>query len=195
MEAGTAGAWRNRIVGWGTAEPDQLLANPRNVRRHPPRQRDALRGSLDELSIITPVIVNQTTGHLVDGHARVEEYLSAGVHEVPVAFVELTEEEEQLALLVLDPISAMAVNDHRALNELLDEVGSDNEGLADLMADLRRQAETYTPELEPVIGDGQVTQDDLDRAAAGLDPQHPERDQVRVLCPGCGTSFYVDRNG
>jgi hypothetical protein len=39
--------WRSRIVGSGTEDPTQLLANPRNWRTHPAIQRDALRGSLD----------------------------------------------------------------------------------------------------------------------------------------------------
>ena len=101
-------AWQSRIVGWDEVPPDQLLANPANYRRHPARQRDALRGSLDELGVVAPVIVNRTTGFVLDGHARVEEYLSAGIATVPVAYVELSEEQEKLALLMLDPISAMA---------------------------------------------------------------------------------------
>ena len=34
--------WRSRIVGSGTEEPTQLLANPRNWRTHPKAQQDAL---------------------------------------------------------------------------------------------------------------------------------------------------------
>lgn len=184
--------WQNRIVDWGTSEPDQLLANPKNFRRHPNRQREALRGSLNELDIIAPVIVNRVTGRLIDGHARVEEYISAGVPEVPVAYVDLTEEEEALALLTLDPISAMAVHDTRALSELLAEVDSDNAGLQDLLTDLRREAATYRPELAPEFGSGAVTDEDLERAQAGLGVGLGERTQVRVLCPHCAESFYVD---
>ena len=188
--------WQNRIVEWGTSSPDQLLANPRNYRRHPGRQRDALRGSLDELNIIAPVIVNKTTGHLVDGHARVEEYLSAGVLEVPVAYVELTEEQEGLALLVLDPISALAVNDHRALTELLDEVARDSDGgLTDLLADLRRQASSFQPELEPEFGGRVITDEDMARAAGNINVNTDGRETVRVLCPHCGETLYIPANG
>ncbi len=72
---GEAKSWKNRIVASGTADPEQLLANPFNYRRRPGMQREALRDSLDELGVIKPVIVNEVTGHLVDGHARIEEYL------------------------------------------------------------------------------------------------------------------------
>lgn len=191
MEA--SGVWQNRIVAWGTIPPDQLLANPRNIRRHPNRQRDALRGSLDELGVIAPVIVNQVTGMLVDGHARVEEYITAGVPEVPVAYVELTEAQERLALAVLDPVGEMAVADSRALSELLDEVDTDNAGLGALLDDLRRQSAGYMPELEPDILSRVVDDDDIARAAEGLEHAIEGRDQIRVLCPHCGESLFVDR--
>jgi hypothetical protein len=128
--------WKNRVIGWDTVDPTQLLANPRNWRRHPAKQREALRGSLNELSIITPVIVNRTTGHLLDGHARVEEYISAGVTEVPVAYVELEPEKEALALLALDPIAAMAGADGQALDELLADVATGEAALQEMFAEL-----------------------------------------------------------
>lgn len=186
-----ASVWNNRIVGYGEAPPDQLLANPKNFRRHPNMQREALRGSLDSIGVIAPVVVNQVTGHLVDGHARIEEYLSAGLPSVPIIYVELTEEEEALALLALDPIGAMAVNDNRALRALLDEVDADASGLTQLLDDLRRQSASYQPDYEPGIGGGEVTQDDVDAAAARLGEHAAGGDQERVLCPHCGGSFYV----
>lgn len=191
MEASSS-IWQSRIVGHDNVPPDQLLAHPKNVRRHPARQRDALRGSLDELGVIAPVIVSQRTGMLVDGHARVEEYLSAGVPEVPVVYVDLSEEEEALALAVFDPVGEMAVPDGRALRELLDEVDTDNAGLAHLLDRLRQQSATYSPELEPDITSRLVTDDDIDKVADELGVQHGDRSQVRVLCPHCGESFYVD---
>ncbi len=74
--------WRNRIVGTGEVAPDELLANPRNWRTHPALQRAALRGSLTEVGWVQQVLVNQRTGHLVDGHARVEEALGRGEQSV-----------------------------------------------------------------------------------------------------------------
>jgi len=61
--------WRNRIVGAGTNPPDQLVANPRNWRTHPTAQRAALTGALAEVGWVARVLVNRTTGHVVDGHA------------------------------------------------------------------------------------------------------------------------------
>jgi DNA modification methylase len=130
--------WQSKIVGWDLVAPDQLLAHPGNFRRHPLAQREALRGSLNELGIIAPVLVNRTTGHLLDGHARVEEYLSAGVAGVPVAYVEIPADKEGLALLSLDPIAAMAEADKDALEALLREAHTEDAGLQALLAQLAK---------------------------------------------------------
>jgi DNA modification methylase len=128
--------WRNRIVGQGEEAPDQILANPANWRTHPGAQRDALRGSLSEIGWVQQVIVNRTTGHLVDGHARVEEAISAGAPTVPVLYVELTPEEEKLVLASLDPIGAMAQADATKLDELLADLNATNPGLQALLDSL-----------------------------------------------------------
>lgn len=127
--------WRNRIVGSGVVPADELLANPRNWRTHGGAQRNAIRGSLAEVGWVQQVIVNRTTGHVVDGHARVEEALTLG-EAVPVLYVELTDAEEALVLATLDPISAMAGTDRVQLTELLAEVRVDDAGLARLLVDM-----------------------------------------------------------
>src|SRR5690348_9768810 len=74
----TTAPLRNRIVGQGTEAPDQLVANPLNWRIHPRAQQEALAGSLETVGWVQQVLVNQRTGNLVDGHARVEQALSRG---------------------------------------------------------------------------------------------------------------------
>jgi len=132
-EANQATPWRSRILGHGEEDPTQLLANPGNWRTHPARQRAALRGALSSVGWVQSVIVNQTTGHLVDGHARVEEAISRGEPSVPVVYVELSAEEEAVVLASLDPIGAMATADMQRLGELLAGVTVDDAGLADLL--------------------------------------------------------------
>ena len=41
------GIWLNRIVRYGAVPPDQLLANEKNWRTHPPAQRAAFRWEPD----------------------------------------------------------------------------------------------------------------------------------------------------
>ena len=107
--------FQNRVIGQGLADPTQLLANPANWRIHPDNQQQALAGAIDGAGFISPVIVNQTTGRVVDGHLRVQLAMRSGVKEIPVTYVELSEAEEQLALASLDPIAAMAATDKHLL--------------------------------------------------------------------------------
>ena len=77
--------WQNRIVGHADVAPDQLVANPSNWRLHGKAQQAALAGALDEVGWVQQVIVNQQTGHLIDGHLRVE--LARAANEpVPVVY-------------------------------------------------------------------------------------------------------------
>ena len=132
----TAALIRNRIVGYGEERPDQLLANPGNFRRHPGVQLEALRGSLAELGWVKTILVNKITGHVVDGHARIEEAMRQGAAMIPVTYVELTEAEEKLALAVLDPITEMAHRDEEALKALLADVNTEDAGLQALLDEM-----------------------------------------------------------
>ena len=123
----TKPCWRNRIVDSGEEAPDQLLANPNNWRIHPKFQQDALAAILDEVGWVQDVIVNRTTGHLVDGHLRVQLALRRGELTIPVKYVELTTEEELKIITTLDPLGAMASKDRKKFQELLDEIEGETE--------------------------------------------------------------------
>lgn len=129
--------WKNRIVRHGEQPANQFTANALNFRRHPNQQREALRGSLSELGWIQSVVVNKTTGNVIDGHARIEEALSIDEESlVPFVEVEISEDEEKLALATFDPISAMATTDKEVLDILLHEVSTGDAALQQLMSDL-----------------------------------------------------------
>jgi ParB-like chromosome segregation protein Spo0J len=115
--------WVNRIVSYGEEDPDQLLANPLNWRVHPKAQQVSLSGVLDDIGFIAPVIVNRTTGHMIDGHLRVQLALRNHVPSIPVIYVELSKEEEAEALITLDPIANMAAADMRNLEALIGDLG------------------------------------------------------------------------
>jgi len=160
------------IVGYRLVPPDQLLANPANPRRHPNAQREALRASLRSLGWIAPVVQNTRTGHLIDGHARVEEALSAGAQVVPVIDVDLSPAQEALALATFDPITAMAALDREALDSLLREVDTGEAALQALLADVAAQA-GIAPDFAPV----------------GIDEQGRLDEKAQVQCPACGHAF------
>ena len=127
--------WRNRITGHGEEAPDQLLANPRNWRVHPKAQQDALSAVLDQVGWVQDVIVNQRTGHVVDGHARIALAISKQEPSIPVVYVDLDEEEERLILASLDPLSAMATTDQEMLDDLLGGLSAEG-ALAEMLDEL-----------------------------------------------------------
>jgi hypothetical protein len=152
--------WDNRIVGQGTEAPDQLLANPRNWRVHPRRQQIALASVLDQVGWVQRVIVNQRTGHVVDGHLRVALAISRHEPAVPVVYIDVSEDEEMLILASLDPLAHMAVTDQEMLGALL--------------ADLRN--ETLDGLLGAVAAEHNI---DIEGLSAGLLP--PKMPNPRLL--------------
>ncbi len=135
-----------------------------NWRQHPKEQTAALGGSLGELGWIAPVIVNETTSHVVDGHARIAEAIARGEPTVPVAYVRLTEDQERLALATFDPIAAMAGTDQKMLDDLLAGLSSTDGGLSDLLASLASEQPKQlhdddadlTPPAEPITKPGDL---------------------------------------
>jgi hypothetical protein len=133
----------NRIVAQGTEAPDQLLAHPQNWRQHPPEQQNALLDALKEIGWVKAVTVNRLTGHVIDGHLRVMLALREDVAEIPVDYVELTDDEENLALATIDPIAELAKTDQAKLNFVLEAASVKSEestALLDLIDKMRGQA-------------------------------------------------------
>lgn len=162
----------NRIIGYGTKAADQFEANPLNYRTHPQKQRDAVQASLRELGWIGVVVENRTTGRLIDGHERVWQALKNN-EPVPYIEVELSEDEEKLALAIFDPITYMAETDSEMLDALLREVNTGEEALQALLAELAEDAGITPPDFEPVDASEQPR----------LDQKKP------ITCPHCGEEF------
>lgn len=133
-------AYRNRIMRYSEEPPDQLLANPRNWRTHPGSQAEALRGVLADVGYVQAVIVNERTGHLVDGHLRVQEALKAGQATIPVVWVDLSEADEAEVLATLDPLAAMAGTDSAKLDDLLRDVSTDSAAVQAMLDTLATDA-------------------------------------------------------
>ena len=114
--------WRSKIVGHEKVAADQLLANPFNHRLHPLKQRELVSASISTVGIVKSIQVNRVTGHILDGHERVMQALSRGDDTlVDVEYVELSQEEEKKALLILDASREMAGIDNDRLSELVEQ--------------------------------------------------------------------------
>ena len=151
--------WQNRILGSGTENPTQLLGNPLNWRVHPRHQQEAMTGVLQEIGWVQNIIVNQRTNRVIDGHMRVEVAISEGASEVPVVYVDLSEEEERTILATYDPIAAMAVSDSEKMSELLEDLRGKSTGVQELLQDMR---DKYTP-ISEMVSSGSTLGDIFDR--------------------------------
>ena len=145
-------AWRSRIVGHADVAPGELIAHPGNWRTHPKQQREALAQLLDEVGWVQDVIVNTTTGRLVDGHLRLELALERDEASLPVVYVELTEDEERRILATLDPVAAMAETNADAFAGLIDGMTLGDDALSALLAQvggIKPQGRTDPDEVPP----------------------------------------------
>lgn len=158
--------WQNRIVDYGEMPADQFLAHELNARRHPGQQRDALRGSLNAVGWIAPVIVSKRTGKLLDGHARIEEALTKDESAlVPFVSVDVDEAEEALILGTFDPITNQATYDREALDGLLRQIETSESGLQQLLADLAAKNDLYLTDEKGAGGEPQDAEPQVDKAA------------------------------
>ena len=114
-----------------------LLPNPKNWRRHPRAQTEALRGLLTEIGYADALLARELPDGrlmLVDGHLRAE---TTPASVVPVLVLDVTEAEADKLLLTLDPLAAMAESDAERVQALIETVGTNSEAVEEL---LRRTA-------------------------------------------------------
>ncbi len=130
---------RDRVMELRRVRAGDLLPNPRNWRRHPERQRTALRSLLRDIGYADALIAREVEGSLVliDGHLR------RSLHPeqvVPVLVLDITEEEADKLLATLDPLASMARPDPVPLAELLERVQASSAAVAELLSSLARGA-------------------------------------------------------
>lgn len=149
---------RDRIVELRRVKASDLVPNPKNWRRHPKAQANALRGVLSEIGYADALLARQLEDGrlmLVDGHLRAE---TTPDQEVPVLVLDVTEAEADKILLTLDPLSAMADADAEALKALLDGVTTDDDAVRKMLEDLAADVSGPTaPEDFPMVDENLST--------------------------------------
>jgi len=164
----------HRIVAFQRVTSGELRANPKNFRRHPVPQLDALRGSINELGKITPLIAYRDPDWgltLVDGHARLE----VDTDEWDVAIIDLTPEEADLAMAVLDPLAAMAETDTQALDALLCDINTSDVAVRAYLKELEEREQLLLS-----------LQDDGEEDGGEKGGEDDERLELEYRCPKCG---------
>ena len=161
--------FKNAIIRYGEQPASEFLAHPHNPRKHPDKQRKLVNASLKRFGWVAPVVVNVTTGYVIDGHERVWQALSAG-DDTPVPFVEVqvpTELEAEL-IAVFDRITYEAEYDSDNLQALLATINTDDEALGAL---LREMEEEYIS---------------IDITPPETFPSYNETIETEYCCPKCG---------
>ncbi len=128
---------QDRIKELRRVNARDLLPNPKNWRRHPKVQVEALRGLLTEIGYADALLARELPDGrlmLIDGHLRAE---TTPESVVPVLVLDVTEAEAEKILLTLDPLAAMAESDAERITALLQTVRTDNQAVEEL---LRRTA-------------------------------------------------------
>jgi DNA modification methylase len=142
---------RDRVMDLKRVRARDLVPNPKNWRRHPKVQADALRGLLGEIGNADALLVRELPDgrlQLIDGHLRAETMPD---EEVPVLVLDLNEAEADKVLLTLDPLASMAFADSERLGALLDSVRTDDPAIQVLLDDLRAQEARLLEDLSDLL--------------------------------------------
>ena len=166
-----------------------LKPNDKNPRRITKSEMQKLMRSIREFGFVDPVIVNKNKTRyntIVGGHQRVEAAKKLNMKEVPVTYVDMSEEKESLLNIALNEISGEWDDDK--LLELLKE-------LEERGVDL-----TLTGFDEPIL-DEILSRNRISEKEAMIDviPKIPEKaksqpGEVYLLgaectCPDCGSKL------
>lgn len=112
------------------ARVDELRPHPRNYRSHPEDQRKQIARSVREHGFYRNVVAARD-GTILAGHGVVETARDLGLDEVPVVFLDVDPDSPR-ALRVLagdNTLALFAVDDDRALAELLKGLNAEADGL------------------------------------------------------------------
>lgn len=117
-----------------------LQENPRNWRRHPERQRRALKVLLEEVGFADAILARELPDgslEIVDGHLRRSMDTEM---VVPVLVLDVDEAEADKLLLSIDPLATLAVADPEPLADLLAGLQTRSEELRTMLSRLATDA-------------------------------------------------------
>jgi DNA modification methylase len=131
---------RDRIVELRRVRAGDLQENPRNWRRHPERQRRALKVLLEEVGFADAILARELPDgslEIVDGHLRRSMDTEM---VVPVLVLDVDEAEADKLLLSIDPLATLAVADPEPLADLLAGLQTRSEELRTMLSRLATDA-------------------------------------------------------
>jgi ParB-like chromosome segregation protein Spo0J len=160
--------------------------NPRRILKPGDPRYKKLAASLREFGLVEPLVWNESTGHVVGGHARLTILKELGTVEVPISVVRLSPEREKALNVVLNNHEAQGRYDPAKLADLLEELSDLPEleltgfGAGELKALRLEPLAELPPEADPSGVEVTLTMDaaTYDRIASRLDALISEFDLV-----------------
>lgn len=171
---------RDRIKGFKRILSSELKPSPRNWRKHPQAQHDALRGVLAEIGIADAVLVREDEDggyQLIDGHLRADVLPN---QEMPVLILDVTADEADKILATHDPLAGMAEVDTQMLGELMMGLDVQNAELKTMLADLAEENDIDLFE-SGAEEDEEAGAEPPKLKSAGLDDLAPTAEEMEVL--------------
>jgi DNA modification methylase len=122
------------------------VPNPKNWRRHPKAQANALRGIYAEIGVADSLMTRELPDGrlmLIDGHLRAE---TAPDMKVAVLVTDLDEAESEKLMLLLDPLAGLAEADPDRVWDLLATVTTSDADVQELLMMIAEQASCELPD-------------------------------------------------
>lgn len=135
---------------------DSLVPWDRN-----PRKNDtaipAIAKSIERFGFATPIVARQADGRIIAGHTRWAAAKELGLTEVPVRYVDLTDEEATALALADNKLGEIAEWNDAELVEVLRSLQDSDVGLSDLgWDDTELAAFLAEPTLDPAAAFGRL---------------------------------------
>ncbi len=155
-------------------DPQELKPFADNPRHHSERNIQDIQRSIKKFGFTNPILVRQEDNMVVAGHGRLQSAQELGLDEVPVIYLDFSENDAKLYAITDNRTSETSEWDLVALDELVQELEMGEDGLPD--------TGFYAEELDALLTEGEFQMPD----------EFPEYDEsveneVQYIdCPECG---------
>lgn len=137
---------------------DELKPFKKNPKKHPEKQINMLKKSMQEFGWTNPILISQGN-MIIAGHARYQAAQELGFTEVPTIFIDLPYERAVAYVLADNRLAELAEDDEELMLELLDEVTQ----IPDFDIESIGFDDSEIDELlDNVAGSGEVVEDDYE---------------------------------
>lgn len=191
---------KNRISKRIEVYPRDLQKNDGNWRMHPMFQRSTVRGLIEEVGIVKPLMVYDSTRYggltLIDGHLRSDEFPDI---KWPADLLDLSDEEADQILAMLDETTQWADRDPVKLDALVQKIKSSDAGVKAAVLRIKRQDAGAISAIKKLRGeensDGAQTDEDTSDSAESASKKkfaYAENPMVRVAIPVSDIGAFED---